>query len=428
MPSDIVYGFVDANVLMHFQTFDEVDWPAKLGATHVHLVLAPSVMRELNKFKDDNTNERRKNRVRMLLAKLKPLLNAGDANSPALVRSGVTIFDIAREPAVDWATLGLDPAVEDDRLLASILAFAPAERARVLLISNDFPAQRKARTQQIAFWDPEGSIDRVELPSPEAARIKELEQKVQTLESRTPKVNFAFWEHGNATRVVTRPRGVIRPGSTSDADIERHLAQQRRSFEEQATNAGGRASEKDIREFRQEYDRYLKELKALADKSRARDYGWRYQFAFVLQNTGSAPLVDAEIALTFPSGSFVVGVSDEHDDWHGLGDLTPPEESVPGWCKPYNPLRTTTGIAAIHPTNFARQPEPRGPLYDDDRHRVYYEHPKLRHRETWYMEAVVAYLPPEIKGGFNIAYTLHADNLPRPTTDQLNVRLTQDGQ
>lgn len=80
MSSDSIYCFLDANVLIHFRAFQEVDWPQKLQARHVYLVLVPTVLRELNKYKDDNKNEARRRRVRSILPRLE-----GNLGCPARV-------------------------------------------------------------------------------------------------------------------------------------------------------------------------------------------------------------------------------------------------------------------------------------------------------------------------------------------------------
>src|SRR3989442_566400 len=90
-----VYCFLDTNILLHFQTFNEVDWPKVLNATQVCLVLAPIVLRELDKHKDDYHNERRRNRARVILSQLKPLLEAETlAEQLPQVRNNVSLLAI----------------------------------------------------------------------------------------------------------------------------------------------------------------------------------------------------------------------------------------------------------------------------------------------------------------------------------------------
>lgn len=120
------YVFLDANIFIHFQMFDEVDWSKALDVTSVQLVLAPSVFRELDKFKEDPTNVPRRDRVRAVLRKLRTLLGAHHESGAAQVRSGVTVAVLPLEPQVDWSSLHLDQTISDDRLLASMSEFAAA--------------------------------------------------------------------------------------------------------------------------------------------------------------------------------------------------------------------------------------------------------------------------------------------------------------
>jgi hypothetical protein len=71
---DSLYCFLDTCTLLHFTTFDEVDWPAVLGVPSVCLMVAPIVVRELNDHKDDSHNDRRQQRARVVIRKLRTFL------------------------------------------------------------------------------------------------------------------------------------------------------------------------------------------------------------------------------------------------------------------------------------------------------------------------------------------------------------------
>jgi hypothetical protein len=118
-----VYCFLDADALLNFKTFDEVDWPSILGTDVVYLVLAPTIMKELNKHKDDASNEWRQDRARTLVSKFKKLFRRADDQGIILVRNGVSLMRIAREPLIGggWEALGLDHRINDDRTIASML-------------------------------------------------------------------------------------------------------------------------------------------------------------------------------------------------------------------------------------------------------------------------------------------------------------------
>ncbi len=174
----LVYAFLDANTFMHFTMFTAVKWPELLEANRVCLVLAPSVMRELEKYKDDSSQPARRNRVREVLSKLKPPLRVSRPDAPASIGPDVEIFDITQEPSINWQDRGLDPMTPDDRLIATILTFAPQLPGRTLLVTNDFPAERKATSHTIESWDPEGKLDRTRNESEVEKENRRLRQQL----------------------------------------------------------------------------------------------------------------------------------------------------------------------------------------------------------------------------------------------------------
>lgn len=409
--------------------FTAVNWPELLEADQVCLVLAPSVMRELEKFKDDSSQQARRDRVRDVLSRLKPLLRGSTTEKPAVVSHGVSMFDITREPSLAWQDFGLDPQIGDDRLLASILTFAPTPPGHVVLLTNDFLAERKATSHGILSWEPEGKIAPVEQTSPLEKENRQLRQRLQAADNRWPKVVLGFWEAGALAQIVTRPMVEPKPRNNIDGQIELHLTKLRAEFNHRIDSMDSRIADSRVKNYRHDYERYLQKLRAYFYKSRAHQHGHRFRFDFVFANDGSTSIVEVSIQLGFPPGSFIVAIDDEQDDHYGFGDLEEPSEPVaPFPPLPYHLSFDLGSTSALPLANLlsrpAREPEPRGPLYDElDRGYVAYETPKLRHKEKWIMEPIVAYVLVERPGGFSIGYTIRADNLPEPIEKQLNVVL-----
>lgn len=147
------YCFLDTNILIHFQTFDEVDWCSGLEASEVVLVFAPVVMREMNQHKDDSRNKWRQKRARILFSKLKWLLKGILPGDSISIKEAVSILEVPREPKVDWGHLGLDPQINDDRLLATIIEFADTHPPdSMVFISDDFHIQRRAALYSRHYW------------------------------------------------------------------------------------------------------------------------------------------------------------------------------------------------------------------------------------------------------------------------------------
>ena len=428
--SDPLYCFVDANILIHFQTFDEVDWAERLQCRHVRLVLAPAVMREIDKFKDDHANERRRKRVRTILAKLRDVLErSGDAEI-APVREGTSLAIIDSEPQVDWTGDHLDPTIFDDRLIASILEFRRGHaQIDIVLVTNDFLLQRKARRHGIACRDPEGLVTPHELLSPEAETTKNLQRQLAELRSRTPRVHLGFWEEGAVAQTIERPLGSTKPNRPTDDQFSRYLRSLSQKFEQEARSAPNSPLQRqNVKDFVEEYEHYLVNTRVLLERRRAREFDWRYEMAFVLENTGTAAAEDVEVFLKFPPGSFVVGLEDEHDDFYGFGGLKL-SRPIPEWKRSRDlwligrPEHRHLPWSVSFPEHYEREAVPTGPQYYDNRSRVSYQHPKLRPENRWEMPAVAVYVPPLTKGGFSIGYVIQADQLDGPNDGQLHVRL-----
>ncbi|HEY7094722.1 MAG TPA: PIN domain-containing protein [Ktedonobacterales bacterium] len=174
---------LDTNVFMHFQTFDEVEWNTIAGAPEVCLLLTSVVLRELDKFKNDPVSEWRRQRARTILGKLEALLLSGAPSGRAQVRNGVVLSAYMQEPATDWAALGLDPQIADDRLIASILAFGQATpQAQMRLVSNDLGLRLKADHHGIMAIDPASSVRRLDSATEESRRNAQLTRQVAELE------------------------------------------------------------------------------------------------------------------------------------------------------------------------------------------------------------------------------------------------------
>jgi len=429
MQSNQLYCFLDANTFIHFQTFDEVDWPSVLSEPKVCLVLAPCVTSELSKFKDNQSNAKRQKRVRTLLSKLSHLLEGPGTDPVVGVRRGVTLLAIPKEPKVDWLSLGLDPMIADDRLIASIYEFRAHDATRtLLLLTNDFPLRLKAKEQGIPARDPEGAIEQYTFPSEEENERRKLRKELEDFKSRVPKLVFGFLENNETTGLVQRVVGQASDNWITDKQIQYKVDCDRAGFEAIIQKSAGQVREEDIEAFRDKCKYYLEELEEFLVKLRARDWGQRYQFGFRLKNDGSEMATGIEIDITFPDESFVVSVSDV-EGYNGFRSMELPSKPEPKWLQSLIPLGYTrmhdfSMVPSILPSNLMRQPVPRGPLYDvENRAHVTYEHPKLRPKEDWRMESVVAFISPYVEGGFIVEYTIRADGLPAPVNSQLNVHL-----
>jgi hypothetical protein len=90
----MLYIFPDTNLLMHFQRIDELDWKALTGTGDIVVVLAPAVVKELGKHKDQHPIKKLRQRAR----KLNSWLRQMRSNEDKRLKNGVILEVATAEP------------------------------------------------------------------------------------------------------------------------------------------------------------------------------------------------------------------------------------------------------------------------------------------------------------------------------------------
>lgn len=438
-----IYCFLDTNILHHFQTFDEVNWQKILNARQVCLVLAPVVLRELEKHKDDYNNERRRKRARTLLSKLKPLLEAETlADQPPQVRQNVFLLALFEEPVIDWETEHLDPNINDDRLLASVLDFSrqrPSEH--ILLIADDFPLRLKAKPRGIQTMLPDDLLRYIEPPSSEEVTIRELKQQIQELTNRMPKLKFGFYENRKIVDEIICPIDKSWQWQTPEEYVQEEIAQKRGELAQIVAKADSTVQEDEVRKFTEEYEKYLTKLELALKMQFVKNVTPYCKLELMLSNKGSAPAHGVGIHISFPKGASIVPIDELDDDVH-ISVTLPDDPALPEWAKPpvpdwikrmfpYSSILSTTNLLTRNlitsslytPTGFSKD------TYDA--HSFPFGHntldkqiSKLSHHQL-FTKSIVVYIPPNTKNGFLIKYSVYADELLTPSTGELKVSWEQ---
>jgi predicted ribonuclease YlaK len=136
METRSLVAFVDTMVFLQYQPINQIPWPEVLNASSVTIAIAPSVVRELDRHKDSGT-KRLRDRARRALKLIQ------EGNSGVELRSGVRIRCLFYAPRIDFAANGLDPAFNDDQLLAAVLDYRNANPdTSIALISHDICRHR----------------------------------------------------------------------------------------------------------------------------------------------------------------------------------------------------------------------------------------------------------------------------------------------
>ncbi len=184
------FVFIDTNVLLHYRSFDEVDWPGQLGATAVTLVFAPVVLTELDRRKWSGSR-REKARAKSTLKKLSGL---NLSMTPVGIRQGVDAIALDAEPPdALFAQHRLDTHTSDDRLLASLLGFQEEHPGvRVLILSADSGLSVKARSRRIEIIVPAESLELPEELDDVERELEKTRRELNEAKAAAPELRLTF--------------------------------------------------------------------------------------------------------------------------------------------------------------------------------------------------------------------------------------------
>ncbi|NCT75475.1 MAG: hypothetical protein GXC78_13130 [Chitinophagaceae bacterium] len=303
----MLYIFPDTNVFIHGRYFEEVDWSALTGSPEISIVLAPSVIAELDKHKN-NTAKKVAQRVRKLMPRIEAIIQNPDS-------SKWKIIPILRRLPRDFLDQHhFDPKDQDDALLASILQFNETitTEDQVLLITNDTGPKLKALSLNIPVRSLPDEYMLPDEPDESEKKIATLQKELDQYKNKTPLVTLQF-EHGSNFLEVKKTFEIKSKQEYIDSEMEKI----RKEYPEMIFRdndsimlpTGQRAKIALFRPREEQVDTYnteLKEFFAQYEKFFASQYK-QGSFIFncckiklVVTNTGSVPAQDLDIHMHFP--------------------------------------------------------------------------------------------------------------------------------
>jgi PIN domain len=311
-----VYVFLDTMIFLHCADLESIDFTEVLGTDSVTIVVPRITIRELDGHKTNHTSSRIRNRARSALTKIELLV--ADAKP---IRPNVSLQLMNGLPQVDYAGLGLEPAWNDDQLIASALTFANEKDTTVTVITHDTGARLKCKQIGLkAISLP----DKYQLPEeldPRDDEIRKLKRELQRLESAMPKLAVYF----SGTTESTGRFQLDPPIALDESLIQSVVDDARNAIADAIANETEPHSE--IGKFnlqfalvpQSEVERYRKECKEYPNRIKAYETAKldfanqvRRAFRFTLEvcNFGSAPADDVDIHLHFPDGFQLLEVDD----------------------------------------------------------------------------------------------------------------------
>jgi PIN domain len=143
----------DTNALLRNPVLEQWRFDA---APRFAVVLTATVLSELDRLKVEHRNPEIRERSEGLIRRIKGYRARGELGSGVpLVKNISTIKTIALDPKVEETLPWLDPATEDDRILASFVEVMREHvRTPVILVTRDINLQNKAEYAGLPYVEP----------------------------------------------------------------------------------------------------------------------------------------------------------------------------------------------------------------------------------------------------------------------------------
>lgn len=209
---------VDTNVLLHYQSFDEVDWRIFASGEPILLAIIPNVLRELDN-KKFSESPRVRDRAKKVLKKVAALVKKNDRS--VSFREGCEILLFGHIPATEISKEGLDSGLTDDILVAVALKLA-AGGGQVTVVSADLVVRLKANSLDVNATEPPDEWRLPDELTEAEKRLRSVESELHAFKTAAPDLRITF---GGATilSVVVKPR----PAMTS-SEIAKKVQQLRK--------------------------------------------------------------------------------------------------------------------------------------------------------------------------------------------------------
>lgn len=190
------YAFLDTNIYLHFRGFDEIDWRKVLDCRIVCLVVAPTNLTELEKFKYDRVSERRRERAKQNARKIADLaLTVATGNDVALHgREGVSLRILTTSPSMANYPQ-LQSTNPDDELIATVIQFVEQNPSipqdDIFLVTDDSGVLIKGRANKLNIVRLDDKYRLPDEPTLDQQKIAALERRLREVENRQPHLRLA---------------------------------------------------------------------------------------------------------------------------------------------------------------------------------------------------------------------------------------------
>jgi hypothetical protein len=412
--------FPDTNVFLQFDAFNAAFWPDAAGADDVAVVIAPDVLREIDRVKREG-REGVRQRARDASQKLVGALSGGGLAGAAVVQQGPSA------PDATYSEHGLDRSVADECIVASALWWRHGHAGcHVLLLTDDGYPQLCARRVGLETAAPAAKW---RLQAPDEKEVAELKRENAKLRHLVPILSLTFDNGDTHVRCVlpAAPTGVAqwREAKLEDLGERSYAARHSRvplGSPWLLTQGKTPRWEERLDDYCRRYSDYIERM-----------VQWQMRPSrsvpvhLHLANEGTSYAQDVGVDLRFPV-TVRVHVTDAPPD----EPVEPPFPNLD--ASPFSEFvgfgtRSWATAPRLGPPPHMGDPEVKV-LADGTQVRIPIRDVPHR-REALVLHALAAEFPSrEEARGFTIGYLIHAENLPKPCEGKLEVNVVraEDGE
>ncbi len=429
----VVYIFPDTNIFIHGRHFEEIDWPVLVGSANITLMLAPSVITELDKHKY-NPAKKVAQRAKKLLPKVEAIIL-----NPANCKWNVTA--IPRRPSTEFLEQHhLDSKDQDDVLLATILEFKETigKGDHAILITNDTGPRLKAVSLKITAQSLPDDYLMPDEPDESEKKLALLQKELEQYRNKIPLVSLEF-ENGNNYLEIEKP---YIPKSQEEfvngkmQEIWKEFSPLVFQEDNSVMLPGGK---------RMIYPLAFSVVKAQVDlyNEELKDFFTQYEEYFVkeyqrayfllnccpvsiqIKNTGTVPAQDIDIFMHFPDGFDIIEEDDipetgkkpspPHKPKHAF-DLQVPSFSLGELTSRLHPVQHRADLSHFN-TNVGSPSIKKTNSYDVNVHVRSVKHNQSEQLDKLWLK----YDDMRNAKGFTVDYRIMAANITQVVAGKLNV-------
>ncbi len=430
--------FLDTNILLHYNFFEIDNWQPIFNSKNIRFIFTSTLIRELDKFKIDYSNNKRRKRAIKAINKIDEFTTDNLSSEFKLSNDTSLLIELNEPVDTFFSEFNLDPLIKDDRLLAAALKFRHHSKGKVGILTFDTVMKLKARMLEIDSYSlPESFLLTPEL-SNEEKKIKLLEKQIDELSQNLPEVDL-YW-HNNKKEIIVNLKEPSEPFKKAELyeELEKvkesnpHLDSNLKPIEEAEDSnteydsivtlhksliSSFNPMNIDNKEYNKKLDNfYLGYKKYLIFKYKLenlRNYGFKANL--VLQNLGSVPAENIDVNLHFPNGFIVL------DKWeleNRLSEPSPPD------LYPRNPLIDSSLLSSLNlgpssqnPPNVSGFSINKSKSHDVDLKVRYLKHNRAIELDPLY----IVFNSFKSAKSFNIDYKFQIANFPSEVTGSLKV-------